>query len=61
MINETLNAKVAFGTVSLSVFRDFPNVSMRLNDLSVNGIGVFEGFLWSRANTSTSASIFAAS
>ncbi len=43
MINESLNAKVAFGTVSLSVFRDFPNVSMRLNDLSVNGIGVFEG------------------
>ncbi|MBK8877751.1 MAG: hypothetical protein IPN74_04155 [Haliscomenobacter sp.] len=43
MINETLNAKVAFGEVSLSIFRDFPNVSMRLKDLSVTGIGLFEG------------------
>ncbi len=43
MINSSLNAKVAFGEVSLSIFRDFPNVSMRMNDLSVNGIDLFEG------------------
>jgi hypothetical protein len=42
-INAHLNAKVDFSGVSLSLFRDFPNVSLCLRDLSINGVGTFEG------------------
>lgn len=43
LINERLEARVSFSGVSLSILRDFPNVSMRLNDFRVEGTGVFEG------------------
>jgi hypothetical protein len=42
-INAHLNATVDFRGVSLSLFRDFPNFSLRLSDLSVTGTGTFEG------------------
>ncbi len=41
-INENLNAKVDFGTFRISLIRNFPNVSLRLNDLSVVGVDEFE-------------------
>ena len=43
LINENIEAKVSFSGVSLSILRDFPDVSMRLNDFRVEGTGVFEG------------------
>ena len=42
-INENVNAKVDFGTFRISLLRNFPNVSFRLNDLTVVGIDEFEG------------------
>ncbi len=42
VINENVNAKVEFSDVSLSLFRDFPNLSISLKDLSVVGIDKFE-------------------
>lgn len=41
--NETVNARVAFASYRLSLFRAFPNASFTLNDLSVTGIGDFNG------------------
>lgn len=41
--NEQLNAKVDFGTFGLSVFADFPNLSLCLNNLNVIGVNEFEG------------------
>lgn len=41
-INESVNAKVDFSTVSLSLIRSFPDFSLRLNDLSVLGNAPFE-------------------
>ena len=40
-INKSLNAKVDFKDVSLSLFRHFPKVSISLEDLSVVGINDF--------------------
>lgn len=40
--NKELLAKLDFKDVSLSIFRDFPNLSVRLNDISVTGIDRFE-------------------
>jgi hypothetical protein len=40
-INSSLAAKVDFSDVSLSLFRHFPKVSIRLDDLSVIGINEF--------------------
>lgn len=40
--NKELNAKLDFKDVSLSVFRDFPNLSIRLKDISVVGIDRFD-------------------
>lgn len=40
-INNSLAAKVDFSDVSLSLFRHFPKVSIRLDDLSVVGINEF--------------------
>lgn len=42
-INENVAANVEFGKFSLSFIRNFPNVSMGLNDLSITGINHFEG------------------
>src|SRR5215208_3122006 len=41
-INSSVNARVAWGRVGLSVLRDFPNVTLTLSDLSVAGIKPFE-------------------
>jgi hypothetical protein len=41
--NEHLNATVAFSDVNLSIFRNFPDVSVRLSDLAVSGKAPFEG------------------
>lgn len=40
-INKSLDAKVDFSDVSLSLFRHFPKVSISINDLSVVGTGEF--------------------
>ncbi len=40
--NKELNAKMDFSDVSLSLFRDFPNLSVRLTNLSVIGIDRFD-------------------
>ncbi|TVQ10166.1 MAG: AsmA family protein [Bacteroidetes bacterium] len=42
-INENVNAEVDFGTFRISFFRNFPDVSFRLNDLSVVGVDHFQG------------------
>jgi hypothetical protein len=42
-INKSLDAKVDFATVSLSLFRHFPKISIRLKDLSITGLHEFEG------------------
>ena len=41
-INENVNAKVDFGTFRISFFRNFPDVSFRLNDLTIVGVEEFE-------------------
>ncbi len=42
-INNNINAKADFSDVSLSLFRSFPDFSVRLNDLEVSGIEKFNG------------------
>jgi hypothetical protein len=42
-INENVNAKVDFGSFRISFIRNFPNVSFRMNELTVVGINNFEG------------------
>jgi uncharacterized protein involved in outer membrane biogenesis/cell division septum initiation protein DivIVA len=41
--NQSLNATFDFKNVKLSLIRDFPNLSVRINDLSVVGKGLFDG------------------
>lgn len=41
--NKSLNAKVDFGDVSLSLIRNFPNFSITISDLSVVNMKPFEG------------------
>ena len=41
--NKNINARVDFGDFSLSIFRNFPDFSLKVKDLSITGIGVFEG------------------
>ena len=41
--NKTLNAEVDFSDVSLSLLRNFPDFSFKLNDLEVKGMEKFEG------------------
>ena len=41
-INKTINAKVDFEDVSLSLFRSFPNLSFELQNFSVVGVETFE-------------------
>jgi len=42
VINESVNAKVSFADYKLGFFRNFPNLSFSLENLSVAGIGQFE-------------------
>jgi hypothetical protein len=42
-INENVNAKVDFSDVDISLFRGFPKINLRINDLSVLGTGEFDG------------------
>ncbi|HEX3158467.1 MAG TPA: AsmA-like C-terminal region-containing protein [Gemmatimonadaceae bacterium] len=42
-IAQSVNAQVRWGGVGLSLLRDFPNVTLRLDDLSVAGVEKFEG------------------
>ena len=41
--NAMLNAKVEFSSLDISLFRHFPKASLELSDLSVTGVGAFEG------------------
>ena len=41
--NRTLDARVDWRDVGLTFFRDFPNLTLRLDDLTVAGVGRFEG------------------
>jgi hypothetical protein len=42
-INENVNAQVDFGSFRISLLRNFPNVSFRINDLTVVGVDDFQG------------------
>lgn len=42
LINESILAEVGFSDVSISLIRDFPNVSMQLKQFKVDGTGVFK-------------------
>jgi uncharacterized protein involved in outer membrane biogenesis len=42
-INKTVEAQVDWGTFGLTLFRNFPNLTFSLNDLTVIGIEDFEG------------------
>lgn len=50
-INENVNADVDFGTFRISFFRSFPDVSFRLNDLSVVGKEPFQGDTLAHVNS----------
>ena len=41
--NKMLNAKVDFEELDISLFRHFPKASLDISDLSVTGVGKFEG------------------
>lgn len=41
-MNESMNAKVDFSDLSISLIRNFPNASVRLKNLYIAGIGDFE-------------------
>ncbi len=41
-ISESVNAQVRFGDYSLGFFRNFPNITFSIDDLSVTGIDKFE-------------------
>lgn len=42
-INNNMNAKVDFSGFGLSLFRNFPDFTLRIDNLSVAGLGDFEG------------------
>jgi uncharacterized protein involved in outer membrane biogenesis len=42
-VNQSLNAQVDWRDASLGIFRDFPNLTLRLDDLTVVGVGAFDG------------------
>ncbi len=42
IINESVNANVSFGDYKLGFFRNFPDLSFSLKELTVTGIGSFE-------------------
>ncbi len=41
--NDKVNAELAIGDFGLTIFRNFPNLTFRLKDVSVTGLGKFEG------------------
>ncbi|MCU0462308.1 MAG: AsmA family protein, partial [Bacteroidales bacterium] len=43
VINESVNAQVKFDGYKLTFFRNFPNLSFTLNDVSVTGVDKFQG------------------
>jgi hypothetical protein len=43
VINESVNAQVSFDSYKLGFFRNFPNLSFSLNEVSVAGIDKFQG------------------
>jgi uncharacterized protein involved in outer membrane biogenesis len=58
MANESLNAKLDFSKVEVSLFRNFPQLDVRLNDLTITGTGEFDGIkLLSVGTLSTSVSL----
>lgn len=42
IINNNVNAEVDFGSVNLSIFRHFPDLTLALNDFSIKGIDDFQ-------------------
>jgi AsmA-like C-terminal region/AsmA family len=42
-VNRTLQARVDWRSARLGLFRDFPNLTLQLNDLTVVGVGKFQG------------------
>lgn len=42
-INDQVNADVSFGDISLSLFRDFPRLSLQIDSLSIRNRAPFEG------------------
>src|SRR5919106_460160 len=40
--NRTLDARIDWRDAGLTFFRDFPNLTLRLDDLTVTGVGPFE-------------------
>jgi hypothetical protein len=42
-INRNVDAQVDFGSVGITFFRNFPNITFSLNDLSVAGVDAFAG------------------
>jgi hypothetical protein len=40
-VNEQLNAQISFGDFSLSLLRDFPNLSMQVSDFQIVGVDSF--------------------
>jgi uncharacterized protein involved in outer membrane biogenesis len=58
MANESMLAKLDFKEADLSLFRSFPQLDIRLNNLSISGINEFEGkTLLSVSTLSTSVSL----
>ncbi len=49
-INKSVDARVDFADVSLSLFRSFPDFSLRLDDFSITGKAPFEGLELARAS-----------
>ncbi len=43
VINESVEARVSFGDYKLGFFKNFPNLTFSLENLSVAGVGKFEG------------------
>ncbi len=41
--NKSLNARVGWGSLGLSFFHDFPNLTLTLDDLTTVGVGKFQG------------------
>ncbi len=58
MANESMLAKLDFREAEVSLFKSFPQLDVRLNDLTISGVGEFEGKKLSSVKTlSTSVSL----
>jgi vacuolar-type H+-ATPase subunit H len=51
VINESVEARVSFGDYKLGFFKNFPNLTFSLENLSVAGVGKFEGDTLAAANS----------